>query len=96
MALKASGDYRFELDGQYICFRLFDPDGAFVNCSVSVDYLFLRGAADGFRDQNCRALFLLYRRDIERLASELFDGGAERPLITPSYISDDCFDSNKI
>jgi hypothetical protein len=92
MPLASRADLRFQSDGQYIRFRLFDADGAFVNCAVSIDYLFLRATRDGFRDQNSSALFLLYRRELELLASQLFDRGEDRPLITPSHFSNDCFD----
>jgi hypothetical protein len=76
-------------DGRCIYFRIYDPDGAFVECAVSVDYLLLRAEMDGFRHQNGSALFLLYKSDIMRLASELFDSGENRPMITHSHLSPD-------
>jgi hypothetical protein len=78
---------RLRSDGRCIYFRIYDPDGAFVECAVSVDYLLLRAEIDGFRNQNSGALFLLYKTDIMRLASELFDSGENRPLITTSHLS---------
>ena len=71
-------------DGQYIHFRLIDEDRAFVQCAVDVDFLFQRGLKDGIRDQNSRALFRLYQKEIESIASAQFDAGSERPLITPT------------
>jgi hypothetical protein len=76
-------------DGQCIYFRIYDLDGAFIECAVSVDYLLLRAETDGFRNQNSGALFVLYKTDIMRLASELFDSGENRPMITPSHLSPD-------
>jgi hypothetical protein len=88
MPLRAlpSAGFHFDASGRCIHFRLYDADMAFVVCAVSVDYLLLRAAKDGFRNQNSSALFLLYRKDLERLASDIFDAGDERPLITASAL----------
>ena len=71
-------------DGRYIHFKLRDEDRAFVQCAVEIDFLFQRGLKDGIRDQNSRALFRLYQKEIEAIASAKFDAGSERPLITAS------------
>ena len=69
-------------DGKYIHFKLIDGDRAFVQCAVDVDFIFQRGLKDGIREQNSRALFRLYQKEIEAIASAKFDAGSVRPLIT--------------
>ena len=86
MPLSNGSDFPFRYDGRYIHFKLRDDDMAFVNCAVDGDYLLMRGLKDGIRDQAARALFLLYKHEIEELASRKFDSGAERPFITLSDI----------
>ncbi len=58
MALKAGGDYRFELDGQYVCFRLFDPGRRFCKFApFRWTICFSAGQLTAFATKMCRALF---------------------------------------
>ena len=50
-------------DGKHIHFNLKDDDRAFVQCAVDIEYIFQRGLKDGIRDQNSRALLLLYQKN---------------------------------
>ena len=84
MSLFIDSDGSVQSDGKYIRFKLRDEDRAFVQCAVDIDFLFQRGLKDGIRNQNSRALFRLYLKEIEAIASAKFDAGSELPLITAS------------
>ena len=78
-----NGSIKFRFDGEYVHFKMEDT-GAVVSCAVMAEYLAARGERDGIRDQSYRALFTLYRTDIERIASAKYDTGIDRPIITAS------------
>ena len=82
-----TSNFPLQSDGRYIHFKLRDRDMAFVNCAVEVEFRFMRGLRDGVRHRNSSALFLLYKKEIEQMASEKFDVGAEQPLITASDLA---------
>jgi heat shock protein HspQ len=52
-----------------------------VHCMVSEEALRDRAAKDGHRQDNIDALFERYRAEIERLASDIYDSGVERPVV---------------
>ena len=70
----------FRFDGEYIHFKLEDGP-AVVECAVTAEFLDARAWSDGMRDQPRRAIFMLYRKEIEHLASAKYDMGSDRPLI---------------
>ena len=76
----------FRFDGDYVHFRMDDERGAVVYCAVMADYLDARAALVGLPAQGCRASFSIFRSDIEVVASELFDRGIERPIVTPGEL----------
>ena len=76
----------FRFDGDYVHFKMDDNDGAVVYCAVMADYLDARAALAGITGQGCRALFTLYRSDIEAIASAIYDRGNERPVVTPGEL----------
>jgi hypothetical protein len=78
-------DFRF--DGDYIHFNLRDGDGALVPCAVTADYLYTRAQASGMKDQNARAIFVLFRSEIESVAMMKFRAGTERPLLVKADLT---------
>jgi hypothetical protein len=72
---------RLQFDGEYIHFWMEDV-GARVSCAVKREYLCSRALKDGILDQSYRSLFILYRKDIEALASDKYGRGGERPVVT--------------
>jgi hypothetical protein len=76
----------FRFDGDYVHFRMDDEKGTVVYCAVMADYLDARAALARLPAQGCRAFFSIFRSDIEAVASELFDRGIERPIVTPGEL----------
>ena len=68
-------------DGEHMHFTMEDA-GAVMSCAVTAEYLASRGQLDGIHGQCYRALFALYRSDIERIASAKYDMGSDRPIVT--------------
>jgi heat shock protein HspQ len=52
-----------------------------VHCIVSEEALQDRAAKDGRSHANIDALFETYRAEIEKLASDIYDRGVERPVV---------------
>jgi hypothetical protein len=75
----------FRFDGDYVHFKMEDGD-ATIECAVTSDYLHVRALAAGLSNQHTRAVFILFRDEIERLASEKYDGGSERPLVVTADV----------
>ena len=73
-------DFRF--DGDYVHFKMEDYNGAVVHCAVTTSYLVGHATQSGVVGQGCRALFTMFRADIEAVASEKFANGSDRPLVT--------------
>ena len=71
-------DFRF--DGDYIYFKMEDGD-AIVPCVVTVEFLHAIAKKHGYTDQGARAIFVLFRREVEELCSSKYDQGNLRPLI---------------
>ena len=76
-----NGHAEFRFDGEHMHFKMEDT-GSVVSCAVTAEYLASRGQLDGIHSQSYRALFTLYRSDIERIASAKYDMGSDRPIVT--------------
>jgi uncharacterized protein DUF1488 len=86
MPLKDGKFPEFHFDGDAIHFTMEDGD-EIVMCSVDPEYLITRSELDGFSDQPLRALFILYRGEIEQIASDKYDLGEVRPHVSQDDVT---------
>jgi hypothetical protein len=82
MPLKSNVESVFVREGAgNYSFTMFDSE-ALILCRVTAFYLFGRATEQGVKEDSPEALFVVFRSDVEKIASIQFDSGIAAPWIT--------------